>query len=602
MWDLLKKLGFILDRKQKREIGWILLLMLLGAGLETLGVGLVFPVVNLIVKPDILETSGFGRHLPDVFHQLNFHQRVIWASVGLLAVFLIKNVGLAIVQYIQNLFVFRNQVDLSEKLFRSHMGASYLDHISRNTSDILRVINLDTVYLYQSIVSQFLVVASEALVLLMLMILLMFIDPVTTLSAIAIQGGAAFLVYWWVKGRVTRLGFIQQDRMADMIKWVNQGLGGIKETKITHSEPFFVSKFRENAEIYAEAQRYLFTLNQMPRLILEVLAVSTLTLIVTLFLLRDRDLALLISTVAAFGMAAVRVMPGFTRILSALNLIRYYASSVTVIADDLKKTPLSMNVSGDLNSATSLRVRPFTKVSLEQVSFSYPGSSRLAIDHLNCEIQRNSSIAFVGKSGAGKSTIVDMLLGLIHPTSGKVLVDGHDVHGNLAAWQAQLGYVPQTIYLTDDTIRRNIALGISDELISDDRIWQTLASVQLDDFVRGLPDGLETKVGERGVRISGGQRQRIGIARALYRDPEILVFDEATSALDTITEKEIMRSISGLKGQKTFIMIAHRLSTVRGCDLLYFMKDGKVMAKGSFDELCARSEEFNSMAREAQLI
>jgi len=334
---------------------------------------------------------------------------------------------------------------------------------------------------------------------------------------------------------------------------------------------------------------------------LEFIAVGGLLLIVLIMVFIGSDMAALIPTLALFGAAFLRLRATISQIVNGMTLVRYSIAAVDPIFDDLKllqgvvSLPSAPDASGLApQETTALRLKH--TIRLDGVTYAYPNTETPAICDIDLTIMKGTSVAFVGKTGSGKTTLVNVLLGLLKPQRGCITVDGKDIHSNLRGWQANIGYIPQTIFLLDDTIRCNIALGLRDEEIDEKKIWTTIRAAQLENFVRSLEDGVETVVGERGVRLSGGQRQRIGLARALYHNPEVLIMDEATSSLDNHTESLVMDALEDLKEERTFIMIAHRLSTVRNCDRLYFMKDGRIEAVGTYDELSLKHPDFRRMA------
>ncbi|MFQ5507626.1 MAG: ABC transporter ATP-binding protein, partial [Planctomycetota bacterium] len=385
-----------------------------------------------------------------------------------------------------------------------------------------------------------------------------------------------------------------QRRFGQMIKWVNQGLSGIKEAKVLGIESFFVDAYSENNKGYTSARRTLLTVTEMPRLFFEAVAVGGLLIVVLVMLAQNRDLKSVLPTIAIFAAAAFRLMPAMTRIVKTTNMIKHFRPSFDVVFCDLRRFEGAATREDERGTPPPI---PFhSAIELRGLGFRYSPESPPVLEDLDLCVEKNRTVAFVGPSGTGKTTLVDIILGLLPPSEGQVLVDGTDVQENMSAWQRTIGYIPQVIFLMDDTIRRNVAFGVPDDRIDDEDIWRALASAQLDEFARGLPEGLESMVGESGVRLSGGQRQRVGIARALYRDPDVLIFDEATSSLDQETELEINQTLSRLGGNKTILIIAHRLKTVESCDHIFFLKDGLLAASGTFGELLESSPEFRRMA------
>jgi ABC-type multidrug transport system fused ATPase/permease subunit len=355
------------------------------------------------------------------------------------------------------------------------------------------------------------------------------------------------------------------------IQHIQQGLGGVKDVKLLGREAYLVSQFQVHAVGSAHAARSQTTLQALPRLWLELLAVGGLTALIAIMIGQGKATQDMLPVVALFAAAAFRFLPSVNRVLGAVQGIRYQRPVVDALHGEIQL------MSGDVDTAGALPVSFDETLALEGVSFRYPGAEAWALRDVSLTIERGTSVGFVGTSGAGKSTLVDVVLGLLNPDTGAVKIDGRDIRSNLRGWQDQIGYVPQSIFLTDDTLRRNVAFGIPDEQIDESAIEYAVASAQLDSFVKALPDGLDTVVGERGTRLSGGQLQRIGIARALYHNPGVLVMDEATSALDTETERGVMEAVRALRGEKTLLVVAHRTSTVEHCDYVFRLEQGALV-------------------------
>jgi ABC-type multidrug transport system fused ATPase/permease subunit len=374
-----------------------------------------------------------------------------------------------------------------------------------------------------------------------------------------------------VRRNVGRYGLLQQNAQALRIKSISQGLGGIEEIKVLGREAYFVSEFAKHERTFSEVSRYAMVLNQMPRLFMETVAFSALFLAVAGVLLSGGRAADLLPTLALFAVAAMRLMPSVNRIQSAITRISYYRPSIGVVCTDARRE--QQEGAGEPESSD---IQFAHEITLRDISYIYPGASSPSLQGINLTIPKGASVAVVGASGAGKTTLADIILGLLKPSSGQILVDGEDVDRSLASWQRHLAYIPQTIFLSDDSIRRNVAFGIEDDEIDDDRVWSALELAQLKAHVEAMPCQLDTVVGERGVSLSGGQRQRVGIARALYNNPDVLILDEATSALDADTERAISQSIDALAGSKTLIVIAHRLSTIEKCTLKIHLHNGRI--------------------------
>jgi ATP-binding cassette subfamily C protein len=410
--------------------------------------------------------------------------------------------------------------------------------------------------------------------------------------AIGLIGGASLAFYRHFRARLHRLGGRQQIEAGEMFKWAAQALGGIKETIILGREQFFIDTYARHMAAFSRSDTLLQAIGTLPRLFVEALVICGLVLVVVVLVRSGTPLGAVFPTLALFGVAALRLMPSVTRILGALTIIKFHQPVVDAVARDLAEGGAKQGLPGP---AAAPRVALTGQIEARAVSYTYAGASVPALREISIRIAKGSMVAFVGRSGAGKSTLVDLLIGLHPPSGGAVLVDGRDIAAQVGGWQQNIGYVPQSIFLTDDTLRRNVAFGLDDEKIDDAGVMRALEAAQLGDFVRSLPEGLDAMVGERGSRLSGGQRQRIGIARALYRDPEVLVLDEPTTALDRPTADDVAAVLVSLAGRKTLLLIAHQMSTVRLCQKIFLLRDGALAAEGSYGDLAASHPEFQSL-------
>ena len=421
--------------------------------------------------------------------------------------------------------------------------------------------------------------------------LLLAVEPTIALVASAVLLVATLGFYRVVTPRMARLGRQRQYHQGQVVQHINQGLGGIKEAKLLGREAFFGQQHDCHNKRFVRALQGLQTVNQLPRLYMETLAVSGIVAVVLALLARGETLGTLLPTLSLFAAAAFRLMPQFNKILNGANQMRFATHCVDVVAEEFAQTvPAAAPPRGA--SVPQLR----HAIELVGVMYYYPQSTEPALEDVSLCVAQGSSVGFVGSTGAGKTTLVDVLLGLLAPTQGQVLVDGVDIQEDLAGWQRQIGYIPQQIYLCDDTLRGNIAFGVPEAQIEEASVRAAVRAAQLEALVSELPNGLDTVVGERGVRLSGGQRQRVGIARALYHNPQVLVMDEATAALDNETEADVMAAVEQLSGKKTLIIIAHRLTTVQNCGHLFFMENGEIKDKGSLDEIRLRNSTPNLLS------
>ncbi|WP_230200260.1 ABC transporter ATP-binding protein [Bacillus niameyensis] len=573
----IKNLLMLFNRREKKKLIILFIMIALAAVFETVGIGLIVPFVGIITNPSVIQENEI---LAYVFHSLQFksdHSFMVFSVIILLIIFVLKNFYLLFFQYAQFRVILNQQVKLSQRLLKEYLTKSYTFHLQRNSSSLLRNVNEEVSKVFQGIILSSFQLFTEILVIICILSLLLLTAFKVTIIASILLGGSVFLFFKVFRKKITVLGKEQQKVNGAVIKWVNQGLGASKEVKVSGKEDFFVESYRKYSQIKANNSRYMKMLEQVPRLFIETLLVSIILVSMLLIIFQGTDTTQLVSTMALFAMAAFRLMPSITRVVALVTTIRYSQPALTVICEDL------LGEQNELSKATTIlptfnNEEKYYKNSIELrgVSFRYPEQKELSVKNVSLSIPIGQSVAFIGESGAGKTTIVDIILGLFEPEKGEIWIDGKPLSQQKEIWQQKIGYIPQSIFLSDDNIRGNVAFGVDPHLIDDVEVWRALEQAQLKDFIQSLPNGLETTVGERGVKLSGGQRQRIGIARALYHNPEILFMDEATSALDNETEKEIMKAIDGLKGEKTLIIIAHRLSTIANCDIIFKIARGEL--------------------------
>lgn len=555
---------------EQRRAFWLqLALIVAGMIIETLSTAAVLPVLALMSQPDFVTRNPWlGRWL-QYFGNPDRDQLVLVALLLLVALVAIKAVFLGLVSWRQARFVARLQATLSERLFVSYLRQPYPFHLRRNSAELLsHIANVSAV---SSSATTYLALITEALIIVGVAILLIAVEPIGSLLVVAVLGIAGYAFQFATRASIRRSGETRWLHGRLSLQHQTQALGGVKDVKLLGREDDLIAQFQLHARAWANAGERQTTLQSLPRLWLELLAVSGMAGLVIVIAAQGKPLQGILPTLGVFAVAAFRIMPSFHRVLGSVQGVRHYAKTVDVLHREmmLANETLPYVSSGRFDFHDTLAVR--------DLSFQYEGAARETLTSVQFSILRGSTVGFIGTSGSGKSTLIDIILGLLQPSSGAVLVDGRDIRTNLRGWQDQIGYVSQPIYLTDDTLRRNIAFGLAPECIDDAAVWRSIHAAQLTDFVRSLPDGLSTVVGERGVRISGGQRQRLGIARALYHDPAVLVLDEATNALDQQTEQGIMDAVYALSGGKTILMVAHRLSTVARCDRLFRVDGGRVV-------------------------
>lgn len=570
---LLQKLWHLLNSDQRRAAIALLGLMLIGMVLETLGIGLVIPALALMTQSDLaIKYPILEPWLKNLGNPSHEHL-VMGGMLALVGVYAIKALFLAFLAWRQAHFVFGLQANFSQRLFAGYLCQPYTFHLQRNSAQLIRN-TINQVGEITTVIQQSQMLATEILVLLGISALLLTVEPLGALLVVSILGFAGWGFNRLTRGHILRWGIARQHHEGLRIQHLQQGLGGAKDIKLLGRENDFLAQYQLHNVGSSRIGQHQTTLGALPRLWLELLAVTGLAVLIWVMIWQGKPMDTLLPTLGLFAAAAFRIMPSVNRLLSAVQSMRFYLP----VADTLHSEFCLLDATVVPQRGPHLAFE--NSLVLDQVSFKYPMAETPALRGISLSIPRGSSIGFIGGSGAGKSTLVDTILGLLTPDSGSIKINGVDIQTSLRGWQDQIGYVPQTIYLTDDTLRRNVAFGLPADQIDEAAIWRAIQAAQLEQFVNELPQGLETQVGERGVRLSGGQRQRIGIARALYHDPAVLVLDEATSSLDITTEHDVMEAVRALHGDKTIIIVAHRLSTVEHCDRLFRLEQGRVVEEG----------------------
>ena len=574
MSDILKIFS-IFTSKQLKECYFIFFVMLIGAVLESVGIGAILPLISLLENRNYLFEH---QEIASCVEKLGIHDHesfVILCSGVLIVLYLLKNAYITGEIYLQRSFARKYQVLYSRELFSLYLTKPYNFHIDTNTAVLLRNVNAGANYIFNGLIMPVFSLFTEIITAVAIWVMLILVDYFTAVVVAGVMGFIILLVISGCRNCIVSQGKERDRASIAYLKWVNQGLGGIKETKVLRKEQFFLKEFDNEYTRYAEAtQRYLF-LSDMPKIIIEGFVVTGLLLLIIIKLFMGNSPESIVPLLGVIALAAFRLMPSASRIVAYYGNIKNNIPFFEDVYADLMeiKQFLSLGQSCFIEE-TIKRIHFKEKLEVENVSFGYLSSRNLVLDDVSFLVPKGKFVGVVGPSGAGKTTFVDIMLGLLQPTAGKILCDGVDINKNIRAWQANLAYVPQDIYLIDGTVKENIALGLKPEDIDDALIDKVLHMAELYDFVNALPRGMETFVGERGVKLSGGQRQRIGIARALYQQPEVLILDEATSALDNETEKSITDTILKLKGQITIIAIAHRVSTLEQCDFKIKFENG----------------------------
>ena len=573
IWRMLKK-------SERRGLGMIFALMLVGAVLEMFSLGLVVPIVGLLVNPDYIDRVPF---VSSLFGELTTTQYVLGAMGLLVGVYILKTIFLIWKTWVQRGFSNAVTVRIAQDLYENYLRQPYAFHLARNSAIMIRN-SQQSASLMSGVIDPLLLIASEFLVSGGLLVLMLLLEPVGSLSAIVVFGSFSVIFRRFTSRRIANWGEAQNFHDGMIIQHLQQGFGGVKDVKILGLEDYFIAGYNRDLAGNAYIQRRFAVAITLPRFSMELLTIVCLGLLVSVMVLSDKALSDILPVLSLFGAAAFRLIPTLSQVINSFMSINVNRPILNNLYTDL-----SLKICATKTDQKSRKL--LNQIDVEGLSFSYARTTRDALNNVSISIRRGEAVGLIGSSGSGKSTLVDILLGLLEPTSGQVRVDGNDIHQNLRGWQDQIGYVPQSIFLTDDTLRRNVAFGLPKDKIDDDAVRSAIRAAQLEEFVASLPEGMETVVGERGVRLSGGQRQRIGIARALYNNPDVLVLDEATSSLDTETEHGVMQAVQALQGEKTVIIVAHRLSTVEYCDRLYRLENAHIVDEGTFSEVTSRTKD-----------
>ena len=583
MKQILKKLNVLLDGKQKRTMGGLMVLMVIGAILQTAGVGMLVQVVTVVIDPQAVEKSGLVKRVYDFIGFSDYSSFSILVMAMLVVVFVVKNAFLFLQQKLTFAFVYTNQFRTSERMMRNYLRRGYEFYLNADTAVVQRSITSDVNNMYALILA-LLQLMSDGIVSLFIVCYCLSQSGGMTIMLAVVMVLLMILVKKVLKPIMYKAGKDNQDYYSGLFKWISQTVQGIKEVKVAGKEQYFVDEYQKCGRGYVNAVQKYSLYNNIPKLLMETACVAVMMGYMIFLTASGKSTGDMLETLSTVAAAAFVLLPCVNRINNQLNSISYFEPFFMGVSDNLQDEITGEKV--DMSFATDEEEKlPVKKaIELKNITYAYPNTEKLIFDHADMTIPIGASVGIVGTSGAGKSTVVDILLGLLEVKEGAVYADGEDVKQNYRKWLKNIGYIPQMIFMLDDTIRSNVAFGVPKEKIDEDRLWEVLREAQLDEFVRSLPEGLDTGIGERGIRLSGGQRQRIGIARALYHDPEVLVLDEATSALDNDTEKAIMDSINRLHGKKTLIIIAHRLQTIEKCDMVYRVENGKAsLERGSLD-------------------
>lgn len=575
------KFNLILSKHQKLRILELVVLMIIGGVLETLSVSLILPFMDVVMNPEITMDKPYVRWICDLAGLKSSRTFLVFLSIALAVIYLFKNVYLLLEYNVQYRFVYGNMFMMQKRLLDTFINRPYEYYLGVSSGEVIRIINNDTARVFE-LLTTLLQLFTEIVVSVMLIIAVFVMTPAITIIMAMVLLSLVVIIDRVIKPFLRNAGLETQLSSSGMNKWLLQSIQGIKELKVTDKEAFFEDNYNVFGNRYVISLRHYFILSMTPRFFIEASCMSAVFVIVGIYIYQGADVETMIPVLSAVAVAAMRLLPSVNRISQALAGISYGEPMLDKLIESLhiisgqNDVNLEMSFGNNIDHDLQVKLPKLHEaIQFKDISYKYPSGESYVIENASMTISRGQAVGIVGKTGSGKTTSVDILLGLLVPQQGQVLVDGVDIRDDISGWLHQIGYIPQEIFMLDDTIRANVAFGEPD--VSDDEVWRALKEAALDDFVRSLPDGLDTEIGERGMRLSGGQKQRIGIARALYHDPDVLFFDEATSALDNETETAIMESVNSLQGKKTMVIIAHRLTTIENCDVVYRVEDGKIV-------------------------
>jgi ATP-binding cassette, subfamily B, bacterial PglK len=589
---LLRQLHALLSRREQRQLLLLAVGLIVRAAVEAVGVGSIAPFMSVVADPTVVSRN---RWLLKIYTELGFTSMTgFLTAMGLaaVAVLALSNTISAVTQWGMLRFSWGTHHRLSNRLLRAYLSQPYSFFVNRNSASLNKTVLYEVQSVISGVMTPVLTIASRSLVVLAITALLIALNPLLAVMILVVLGGSYGGLYSAVKAKQRRLGRIRIDANKMRFQVTAEAFGGIKDVKVLQREDAFASRFAPPSWEFSKATAGNAAIAQLPRYLFETIAFGGIVLVVLYYLRTGASIAEILPVISLYAFAGYRLMPELQQLFGAVTAIRFNEAALDDLTADFARLKPE-------ERSTSVAVLPFKEfIGIRGLTFTYPGSNVPVLDQLTLEIPRNSTVGLVGASGSGKTTLVDLLLGLYEADEGEICIDGVPLtSANIVGWRKQIGYVPQQIFLTDDTVANNIAFGIPQEESRLDQIKHAARVAHLDDFVRTLPLGYDTIVGERGVRLSGGQRQRIGIARALYHDPTVLIMDEATSALDGATEGAVMDAILALTGHKTIVLIAHRLSTVQECDCIFVLAEGRLVEQGTYAELVSSSVTFRSMAR-----
>lgn len=598
--NLRKIFSLLAPREKKQAYGLLLAILIMGL-LETTGIASIMPFMAVISSPEIIKTNKLLYHIYTITGLTSQNQFLFFLGVGVLLVLLVSNSFAAFTTWLLLRFVYFSGHALSSRLFEKYLNAPYSFFLNQNSSELVKNIIPEVHRVVVGVMTPAIQITTRSVIALCILTLLIAVDPLLAIIVFIVCGGLYGIVFKLSKKQLAVSGKKSTKAQGLRFKFAGEAFGGIKELKLLGREHEYFKRYQKPSYDFATCESTSQAITILPKYALETIIFGGMLLIMLYLIGIKKDITQVLPMLVLYAFAGYRLMPGFNQIFQGFSQMRYHSAALDIIhkhfqIESDKQKPSQVNI-----PPTS--TLPFSKsIELKNITFSYPKSNSIVINNINLFIRDNTTVAFVGKTGSGKTTLIDIILGLLPINSGEVSIDGTLIEAaNLGAWQKNIGYVPQQIYLADDTVTRNIAFGVPDDKIDHQAVIHAANIANIHDFVlKDLPHGYDTDLGERGVRLSGGQRQRIGIARALYHDPKVLVLDEATSALDGLTENVIMDAIHSLAHEKTIILVAHRLTTIKECDLIHVLAQGCIVDSGDYEELMSSCAEFRKMAESSK--
>ena len=595
-------LRILLTPQERRNLLWLFLLALIMAVFEVVGVASIMPFMSVVSDPTIVERNEYLRWAYATLGFTSMRAFILFLGGAVLVALVVSNATTALATYAMVRFTWMRNHTLSTRLLTHYMHEPYVFFLDRNTADLSKNILAEVSQVVSGVLLPGVQLFAKGLVAIAIILFLVLVDPRLAALVVIVLGGAYAGLYALVQRKLGELGRERVAANEARFKTASEALGGIKDLKLLGREAVMIDRFARPSQRFAVDQATKDIVGQLPRYGLEILAFGGIVVITLYLVASARDLSQILPIVALYTFAGYRLMPALQQVFAGMASLRFNVAALDLLVRDLRSVPAAPANTGDAQRAPEISPLPVHhEISLRDVTFAYPNSDVPVLRDLSLTIAANTTVGLVGATGSGKTTTADILLGLLEPSAGQLFVDGTPVDAaSRRNWQRSLGYVPQQIFLCDDDLRHNIAFGIADDRIDDAAVERAARIANLHDFiVQQLPAGYRTHIGERGVRLSGGQRQRIGIARALYHDPAVLIMDEATSALDGITEDAVMDAIHAMAHRKTIVLIAHRLSTVRTCDVIHMFEHGRLVASGSYEELIEVNMKFRAMAKVA---